>query len=100
MRTWRSRGKLEFITIEPDRAREAELRDRLQRAERRLLIARAKVVLLTTVLRALGVSLENVRVPTDFAKKKLLRAMRAARQAMTLTEIGSVIGISTARYHA
>ena len=48
MRTWRARGQVEFVTIEPDHAREADLRDRLERAERRLLIARAKIVLLTT----------------------------------------------------
>ena len=64
MRTWRARGQVEFVTIEPDHAREADLRDRLERAERRLLIARAKIVLLTTVLRVLGVCLEHLHVPT------------------------------------
>ncbi len=100
MRTWRARGKVEFITLEPDHAREADLRDRLERAERKLRIARAKIVLLTTVLRVLGVSLEHLRVPTALAKKKLLRAIRAARTAMTLPQVAKALGISPARYYA
>ena len=100
MRTWRARGQVEFVTIEPDHAREADLRDRLERAERKLRIARAKIVLLTTVLRVLGVSLEHLRVPTALAKKKLLRAIRAAKTAMTLPQIAKAIGISPARYYA
>jgi len=100
MRTWRSRGQVKFVTLEPDEGREADLRDRLQRTERKLLVARAKIVLLTTVLRVLGVSLENLRLPAALAKKKLLRAIGAARKVMTLQEIARVIGISTARYYA
>ena len=100
VRTWRKRGEKEFVTLKPQQSREAELRDRVQRLERKLLEARAKLILRRTLIAVLGVSLENLRVPTAAAKRKLLRAIRVARKVILLSAAAEVLGISPARYYA
>ncbi len=42
-----------------------------------------------TVVWVFGISLENLRVPTAVAKKKILRAIRVARKVMPLSAIES-----------
>ena len=68
--------------------------------ERKLLVARAKLVLLTTLVRVLGLRLENLRVPTALAKGKVLRAIRATTKVVSISKAASMMGISTARYYA
>ena len=57
--------------LEPDAGRELVLRDRVVKLEQKLRVARAKLVLLTTLVRVLGLRLEYLRVPTALAKGKV-----------------------------
>ena len=66
---------------------------------RRVRMLGAIVRLLVALLRALGVRLEQIRLPEGAAKARLLRAIDRAQGTLSLRAALRVLGLSPSRYH-
>lgn len=102
--TWKARPPKQVVTLACDQKSSAEIdRESLlgenQRLKAKLAAMRSLVMLLLTVLRLLGFSLEGKRLPDGAGKKRLLRAIARAGKHFKLAKLLTRIGLSSSRYH-
>ena len=57
-------------------------------------------MLLITVMRIVGVDLENARIPNAADKLRLLKAINNARRVLPIAVATKITGISPARFHS
>ncbi len=101
--SWLARGLPEVVSLDDAATDEALARaeERALRAEREVRKLRAFLRLLTSVMLALGVSLESVRVPAGPDKDRILRAVHKAAAFVPKNakrRLLTWIGLTPARY--
>jgi putative transposase len=98
--SWIRRGPREVVSASVVVEEAAELRVRVLKLERRIEWLLGMVRLLVGLVRAVGLRLDEERLPSGSAKGTLLRAVARAVQVIPLSVALRLVGLSASRYHA
>jgi len=97
---WRKRTLRAVVSSDRFDAGEVELRARLARAERHVVVLRALVRLLVVLIRVRGARLLGERLPDGRDKAALLAAIERARQVLPLRQVLAQLGLTPKRFNA
>ena len=98
--SWIRRGSRPVVTTELFAEDEQQLRARVLKLERRVLLLVGTVRLLFVLVRLFGFRLDCQRVPCGEAKSSILGAIERAKRHIPLAVALRVLGLSASRYHS